>query len=327
MHIKIVSLTPHGACSFYRTMGAFSFIAGLHITLIKEISWLTIADADIVYFERPFSQNFVEGAQIVKACNKILWVDLDDDLWEVPKYNPAHKFYSDKKNQRFCELVLSMSDLVTTTTPKLAEVVAKFANRVEVIPNGFNDYLFKMEKDASSFPVITWRGSNTHRGDLLQYGASIRKIAEKFPEWSWRFIGGEPWYIVEAIANSLSFPEMDIIDYFKFMRESKPSIHIVPLVFNPFNVSKSNISYIEGTYAGAAVLAPDMPEWRRPGVTLYKNEQDFADCLQDLIENEWKRAKCYKEAVNYVKKECSLSKFNDLRKSFLNEYVKGGARV
>jgi hypothetical protein len=69
---------------------------------------------------------------------------------------------------------------------------------------------------------------------------------------------------------------MHIIDYFKFFSELNPNIFIYTLKDTPFNRAKSNISWIEATYAGASVIAPEfLPEFANmPGVITYNELMD-----------------------------------------------------
>jgi hypothetical protein len=78
-------------------------------------------------------------------------------------------------------------------------------------------------------------------------------------------------------------PSLDAIKFFSVLKAIKPKINVVPLHDNPFNLGKSNIAWLEATYAGAVTLAPDTPEWRKAGVTNYKDEADFKTKLGFLL--------------------------------------------
>ena len=113
---------------------------------------------------------------------------------------------------------------------------------------------------------------------------------------------------------------LDPIDYHQFIRKIFPAICIVPLVNNAFNQAKSNIAWIEATSAGAVTLAPDMPEWRRPGVVLYNDADTFRDRLLKLIAvgNEG-RAKVWNASRRWIEKNLTLATVNELRRDVIED--------
>jgi hypothetical protein len=112
---------------------------------------------------------------------------------------------------------------------------------------------------------------------------------------------------------------MHIIDYFKFFNELNPNIFIYTLKDTQFNRAKSNISWIEATYAGAAVIAPSfLPEFANmPGVIAYnelmdsvfENVKDYYKGLAITNDLSWK----------YIKENLLLSQVNNKRYQSLLE--------
>ena len=64
----------------------------------------------------------------------------------------------------------------------------------------------------------------------------------------------------------------------------RPKRAITPLCDTPFNRAKSNISWIESTVAGAVCVAPDFPEWNRPGIINYGPTRPFKDAVLEALE-------------------------------------------
>ena len=145
------------------------------------------------------------------------------------------------------------------------------------------------------------------------------QLSKIYP-WSWVFIGDRPWFVDYMDKTKVNVvPGMDIIDYMMFMKKISPAIQIVPLHPCDFNLKKSNIAMIEGTYAGAVTVAPDWLEWKHPGVNNYTN--NFGKTVENLINNEKDLQKQYSQTYNYIKENLLLSKVNNLRKDLLIELL------
>ena len=81
--------------------------------------------------------------------------------------------------------------------------------------------------------------------------------------WNWHAVGVVVGAVVSIVTNWLA---------------------VVPLKDNLFNHAKSNLAWIEATCAGAMTLAPDWPEWRRPGVSNYESPLNFKKLLRERLE-------------------------------------------
>jgi hypothetical protein len=95
----------------------------------------------------------------------------------------------------------------------------------------------------------------------------IRKIAEKYPDHAWYFIGQYPWMFTDEISSDKLFfvAGSEPYKYHQTLLSIAPEFMVVPLVDTKFNHAKSNIAWIEGTWAGAKVFASDLPEFLVPG--------------------------------------------------------------
>lgn len=111
---------------------------------------------------------------------------------------------------------------------------------------------------------------------------------------------------------------MDIIDYFRNIKTLRPSIQIVPLENIMFNYNKSNIAWIEGTYAGAVTIAPNLPEFNKPGVLTYNSPKEFKSILEGCLKGDYDLRSLYDSSYIYIKENLLLSKVNNLRKEVIN---------
>lgn len=138
------------ACSFYRSGGIVHDLqrkTNDDITVAQwseiRVDWSTIINFDIIMFQRPYSKEALDLCNYIKEMNVKLWVDYDDNLLCVPPENKAHWIYDSPKVKDNIKKILSLADVVSVTTEDLKKSFSEFNKNIWVIPNAFNDSLFK----------------------------------------------------------------------------------------------------------------------------------------------------------------------------------------
>ena len=323
--IKICDVAPKGACSFYRGIGPFQKLHKLNnniqVEYIDQISWTALNDCDILFLMRPVENNYIETLNLAKNYGVKVWIDFDDLLPEIPEDNPGFSYFTQKHIVSNLEYAIKNADIVTVSTDYIKDYYKDINPDIIVIENAFNDYNYKLEKRNNTAQRIVWRGSNTHRKDLLSVKFVIQAVAYNNPEWEWVFIGCDPWYVTDEIKNCMTVSEFEIIKYNTFLSQITPSIQIIPLVDNPFNHSKSNIAFIEGTSAGACCIAPDLPEFQRDGILNYKDENGFKYVLEKVIKSKTFRQENYEKGFQFMHDNLRLSCINKKRIQIIEENI------
>lgn len=316
------------ATSFYRGVGPLARlqkeIPDLSLVFVNEIKWSTVAMADVMFMQRPFLPTHITAAQIAKNCRVPLWIDYDDDLFAVPADNPAFAVYGADQTKKQVAQLCQMADVVTVSTEALAARIRPLNANVLVIPNALDDWIFNY-RSARQTPrnkCVLWRGSNTHQRDLANVTKQFVEAANSpaAEPWTFTFVGYNPWWLTERIPEKKAVvcPPMDVMEYMAFLEGLHPALMVVPLSDHPFNRSKSNIAYLEGVFAGAAVIAPDMPEWNRPGVLLYRSADEFGERLQSALEGKHDLEALNHLAWEHVRRNETLSERNLLRSDLLH---------
>ncbi len=337
--IMVLAPSPKDATSFYRCVGPLAAlkreVEGLSLVFTSDINWASLATCDIVFMQRPFKSSHVEIMKMAKANRKPVWVDYDDDLLNVPPSNPASSIYNKEETMRNVVNLVAMADFVTVSTQELKRRFSTFPGRdgklltlnkrVEVIPNAFNEQLLGEPAWPARNRLVTWRGSETHDKDLFTFTKQLSAVAENCPNWNWNFTGSPFWLTIEHMPHNRTtvVEPIDPIEYFEFVKRICPSIMVVPLHDCPFNRAKSNIAWIEGSYAGAVTLAPDWEEWKRPGVWNYTDPTDFKDKLHTLM-SLWEQEPNKVQADvlrswEFIKEELTLRKVNRLRLAVIQQ--------
>jgi hypothetical protein len=142
----------------------------------------------------------------------------------------------------------------------------------------------------------------------------INKCSDEYKDWKFNYMGFYPWFLKKAENNGF-IKGMDIILYFKTLFSIAPSLVQVPLSDDVFNHSKSNISFLEASYAGAASLVPAY--WNLPNTLLYSNDQEYLDYLYFALKGEFDLKKMAEDSWEFVQEYFLLSKINYKRKELI----------
>ncbi len=335
--LGLISPHPKDGTSFYRGHGPFNYLA-------KECPWLDLyhgtpsaADAatwswpemekcHAIFLQRPANEKHVQLAQLAKQAQLPLWIDFDDDVTCVPGYNPFRRSFPMPKTQQMLAMLCDMADVISCTSEAIAE---KAGEKAVIIPNALNDYLTGWNNKPRQ-KVITWRGSATHNEDLESV---LPQMQEAYLDtaWKWGFLGDPGYRVEEAMTGVAGRTQVgpawtDWVSLVNNLGNSGSFIHIVPLLPNMFNRSKSNCAWLEATAAGAAVLAPTLPEWIRPGITNYTDPKDFGKKLA-LLMGEWANGSRHPNVElsrKFIAENLLLSKVNAQREAVIYRIVADG---
>jgi hypothetical protein len=328
--IAVCESAPWGGCSFYRSLGVLHYLRKINpdiqITHLPQISWDILAEFDILFVARPVEEvAHLESMKMARQLGLKIWIDYDDCLHELPEDNPGYEYFSQRKE--VIEGALKMADVVTVSVGAIKDYYKDMVGDKEiiVIENAFNDYMFQFDFIENNVDIINWRGSATHRQDLLSCTRGIHAVAAKYPKWGWTFAGNDIWFVLDGIpkARRFNLKETDPISYHQFIQELQPAITINPLLDTVFTRNKSNITWIEATYSGAAALVPDIPEFCKPGAINYKAEDNdnFVYYLEKMINSKKFRRDHYEESYSYIKENLMLSKINQKRINLIEKLI------
>lgn len=337
--IQVACVIPNltDTTSFYRGAGVFNELRridpDIHCVLQNEFNWAHMKGFDIVFMQRPASNEHLIAAELILKNGKPFFIDFDDDLLSVPEENPHYLEYRDPGRRNIIETILQRARLVTCTTKHLQMRLSRRSNNVKVIPNALDDYVVgapTMPKEKNK--IVLWRGSESHRKDILEVKDDLQSVMtdSKYKEWRFVFWGAIPWFLDDKILSELKFwPEgrysfvtaIDVIDYFiKLLREINPAIVVVPLKRNHFNLCKSNNAAIEAAWCGAVTIAPRFPEWMKPGIINYdKLEPTMRETMDILNSNPDVIGEKVAKLQNYICQNLLLSQINKERAHIIRE--------
>lgn len=287
--IRVIYASPTNTDtpSFYRGWGPLcqllKTMPEMALGKTNQFDWATIRQADVFCFTRNYTEGCVRAVEMCRAQGKFVWVDYDDSFLHVPESNPNYESLKDSR-ENVIEIA-KLANVITVSTQALREDFSFVRHKVFVVPNAYdNDFLGDMTIDPTKRDkVVIWRGSATHDEDLAPITSELVNYinSEAFVGWKIYFMGHNPAYITSQIKDTQRVqvvPPKDIVQYFANIKALNPAMFIVPLKDTAFNRCKSNIAWIEATYAGAMTIASNLPEFRRPGV-LIAEEAHFVNTL------------------------------------------------
>jgi len=270
---------------------------------------------DVMMLQRPFTQEHAMVARTCKVLNVPLWVDYDDLYSAFPNWAlPQRQTYCNPhvyENMRQC---LDIAEVVTVSTDGLKLVSPK----AQVIPNALNTEIWPM-RNGPRQQIISWRGSGGHGGDLDEVLPALEKLAAAYPDWPQHYFG-VPHF--KCLDWGVQHPFSDPFSWMERFCEAAPAVHIVPLNDCPFNRAKSNNAWLEATAAGALVVAPNMPEWKRPGIINYAGPSSFYETVKEVIHlSADVREMMVNQSRDYIHANLTLGKVNRKRIDILKKIV------
>ena len=330
---RILACVPlaYDATSYYRAFGIFPNLRENYIPDLAvqnyigggRRTWAELLTFDILFMQRPAYPEWLKLAEYMKGLGKKIWIDHDDNLFQLPPYNRVVDTYNPQVKKSMLDM-MRLADIITVSTPALQRYfMDNFALQSTVIPNALNDVLSPMAetynkpKDMERF---LWRGSETHQADLMSHQDQMIKAMADRPNTFWDFMGFNPFFVTMGFPHTkwkYYLPE-DVMVYYANLRTVKPQIMHVPLIEDGLNECKSNIAWIEATAAGTVTIAPNWPEWQKPGIINYNTVEHYGELLLQPLERMEER---WTLSRDYINENLLLTNVNKQRAEIIKNLI------
>ena len=324
------------AQAFYR-LWPFAKLPGVTVHEEPIVSLSTLHKMDWIVLHQPMDPVILQYIAMAKKMGVKVWLDMDDLVISgaVPPSNPAAHFFRPKQVQDVLRLSLEAADVVSVTTPTLKAALVQWlrvdAAKIHVIPNALPDELWARRAQVPELDgnyKALWRGSITHMGDLLL----LKDAFKDYDGLDFVFYGHEPWMLYERYGGKLTKVllkdwKAGILNYLDDLAGEPFDFGFVCLENVPFNQAKSNISWLECTWAGAAFIAPRyMPEFNKACIACYGKADapvgkhyahDLAAVFKDVASGKVDRDSLHRVSVAEVEANYLLSVVNPVRGALL----------
>lgn len=278
-----------------------------------------IAGKDICVVQRLCTKAQWEFLQVVKKLGLKLIYDLDDDMWNVPKENPAYPNLMHYK-MGFIEC-MKIVDAITVSTKHLAKIVAqqmkKYGDRhipIIVVENRVDEKIFApvTKKDQM---IVGWAGSTSHIGDLGVVLDGLLEVAIEETDVQFEFRGLEPPVALQELSNVTFKLWTPVSEFVSRMPQWGWSVGLAPLTDHIFNESKSCIKVLESAYCRIPCLCSWVDQYDR--FCSYDSELRWLLCagkgnwapkLRELLHDGARREELGERAYQVMKTYYSYSK-------------------
>ena len=137
---------------------------------------------------------------------------------------------------------------------------------------------------------LGWTGGRGHYDDLKTLVAPLRRIFHRFPDVELHIAGLLPDFFKEFAANIREHESVVIQDWPEHLASMGIDIGLAPIVDRPFNLSKSNIKWMEYSMLGIPTVASAVGPYKEPtNILTASNQMEWTNHLTSLINDEHKR--------------------------------------
>lgn len=244
------------------------------------------------------------------APNTKIYMDVDDNVFEIPEGNSAGSKWGEEQ-QSIYAFLCRIVDGITCSTQPLADYFRMLNKNVYVIPNMVNSerWKFPRVKDNDQV-VIGWTYSTTHTPDVPVLGNTFKRLREKYGDKIRIEATGDVVDTIKVVGCPFAMLP-------QWMREKNWDISIGALADNEFNKGKSNIKWLEATmnesvFVGSRVYPYANSIKHEKTGFLASTEDEWFDILCRLIDSKQLREEVVKNAREVVLKDYEIKKHNPL---------------
>jgi len=252
-------------------------------------------EVDVVVFQRCMHRAFADDLKEIEDRRTQLIVnDVDDNFWQLDRRNHAYKMSlrgerPDNNIWTYLEF-LQLSDVVTVSTPYLAEYLGAYGCNTQLVRNGVDlDRWHSKNTMPGESPVLGWVGALPWRsGDIETLRRPLRLIEQTAARfYHGGHIEGAATFADKAGLRSavMTAPMTTPMDVHRLYFPI--DVGIVPLNQIPFNEAKSFIKGLEYAASGIPFVAQSTGEYdllAEGGIgEVARNDRQWSGKLKSLL--------------------------------------------
>lgn len=276
-----------------------------------------------------FAPGYTHLGYFTKKNNIPHVMDVDDNLWEIPKHSPTYNFFhpgSDRLN--VVSLAMEDTPYITTTNLflkyRLVKYLSKGHEKIKTLPNYIDLSIYNFRnitpKKNKQEILISYYGTNTHTKDVMDVSLNraLMRLMREHPnvyfETTGFFLPQMKTVFKKQYRHRLG--KKNFYDWVKLWEVimGEADICIAPLENTDFNKSKSNIKYLEYSAGKLPGVYQDIRQYKEmvktvngtPTGFLASTEEEWYKNLKALVVSEELRKKVGEAAYQYVKTEHTM---------------------
>lgn len=274
------------ACALYR-----QFIPHLNLPnsrFLIRLGALNTRELDgckVCIVQRQVSEHNLSCIKRMKDIGMKVIYDLDDDIWNLPSWNPGKATF--EAMQSGFQMCAAESDMITVSTQGLKSAASKgfkLNKEIMIVPNSIDFTLFhKKNLTRDDNIVVGWQGSNTHSEDCKDAFEAIADVLDQYTNLQIDICGARAMEYIDKWENAmidgklcrrkvkLEIPSrlgmhprsrfrrwVPVGEYANRLSSWGWDIALAPLADHKFNKSKSNIKMLEAAAMKIPCLASNI---------------------------------------------------------------------
>lgn len=259
------------------------------------------AHCHVAVVQRQYSQVNFEAIQLLKKMKMKIVYDLDDDMWSVPSYNPAHKLL--RQLLPGFHNCASRCDMITVSTEHLRLMVQREMGKdgppVMSVENSLDFDWFhplpqEFKKAKNGKVVVGWAGTNTHSGDVKKVFDLIPALMEELPEMQFELVGlpmPDNWAKVADRVRVRDY--IPVAEFANYWSSWQWDVALAPLERNQFNLSKSSIKMLEAAALKIPCVASNFAAYGKFGnyssllrkTVMADSQSDWKKMIRNLVKS------------------------------------------
>lgn len=226
---------------------------------------------DIVILQRLMHEGIAEDCRKSRESHGQFFIqDIDDWYWGLDPRNQAwkasHPKWNKEENTRFYTANVGAADLITVSTPWLAQACAeKWPGKpIEVIKNYVDVARFTpVVPGVNENLTLGWVGSTAHRSGDLEL---LRGTMNQARNMGYTIYHGGHSQHADSFASRVGLQDDDTVVKPLTTSEQYPllltmDVGVIPLADKPFNHAKSDIKGLEYAASGIPFIATPLPSY------------------------------------------------------------------
>jgi len=321
-----------GACNHHRIVQPLykllqhekANILTIHPDNVVDLEFVNqkIMESEIIVFQRPADAAWLNFIKTARKHGKLIVADYDDDPFNVSPWNESYRYWGTEEQFReteegdviplwrdgednfhieknisrhnYFKASFKKVDMVSTTTPLLAETFKKLNKNTVVLPNVIDFSIFPKVEMVKKEIRIGWQGGGSHYEDLFMVAPVIKRIAKQYKNVKFVYFGDVRFHglfkdIPQAQLEWHSWVSHAAYPY--KLACLNLDIGLCPLTDTDFNRKKSAIKYFEYSAMRIPTIASNIPPYTpvitngQDGVLVENTKNAWYNQMVELIES------------------------------------------